>query len=203
LSTKTENSLTDQQLVNRVLRGDSNAFSAIIKNTEALVAQIVFKMIANVEERKDIVQDIYLKAYKNLCDFRFQSKLSTWIAQISYNTCFNYLQKKKAILPGNLHHQDDSDEEKLEYLKTSSSALINISEHRIIQKELSKILTREIENLSPVYKTLITLYHNEEMTYEEIATITQLPAGTVKSYLFRARRSLKESILSKYKREEL
>ncbi|MES1222193.1 MAG: sigma factor-like helix-turn-helix DNA-binding protein, partial [Bacteroidota bacterium] len=59
------------------------------------------------------------------------------------------------------------------------------------------------ENLSPIYKTLITLYHNEEMSYEEIRIITGLPEGTVKSYLFRARKALKESILNKYKMEEL
>jgi len=61
----------------------------------------------------------------------------------------------------------------------------------------------EIEKLSPVYKTMITLYHHEDLSYEEIAQITELPAGTVKSYLFRARKSLKESILAKYKKDEL
>ena len=145
------------------------------------MAQIVFKMITDVEERKDIVQDIYMKTYKNLSGFRFQSKLSTWIAQISYNTCFNYLQKKKTVLPGNLYHEFESDEETLDYINTSSTGLMNITEYSIAQKELSKILTAEIENLSPVFKTLITLYHNEEMTiYQEIATITEIARGNSK-----------------------
>ncbi len=95
LDAKHENDLTDQQLVNIVLSGDTNAFGTIIKKTERLVAQIVFKMINNPEERKDIAQDIYLKAFKNLSGFKFEAKLSTWIARIAYNSCLNYLEKRK------------------------------------------------------------------------------------------------------------
>ncbi|MBK5273133.1 MAG: RNA polymerase sigma factor, partial [Bacteroidia bacterium] len=73
----------------------------------------------------------------------------------------------------------------------------------IRQKELSAILKTEIEKLSPVYKTLITLYHNEELSYEEIEQITSLPAGTIKSYLFRARKTLKNNLLLNYKKTDL
>ncbi len=184
-----------------VLRGDRNAFSLIIKNTETLVAQIVFKMISVAEDRKDIAQDIYMKAFKNLSGFKFQSKLSTWIAQISYNTCLNYLEKKKLILVDNFYSEEETDEEPLYFMNSYSST--NITENIIHKRELSKILASEIEMLSPVYRTLITLYHNEELSYEEISTITQLPEGTVKSYLFRARKTLKENLLSKYEKEEL
>ncbi|MBK5271829.1 MAG: hypothetical protein JJE22_12530 [Bacteroidia bacterium] len=75
MNNKSGNNLADQQLVKKVLGGDTQAFGVIIKNTERLVAQIVFKMISNAEERKDIAQDIYLKAYSKLPGFKFQSKL--------------------------------------------------------------------------------------------------------------------------------
>jgi RNA polymerase sigma factor (sigma-70 family) len=200
LNTKTENSLTDQQLVNAVLRGDTASFSIIIKNTEALTAQIVFKMISYPEDRKDIAQDVYLKAFAKLSGFRFQSKLSTWIAQIAYNTCLNYLQKKKLVFPDN-KYPDKSDEEFLEAI--SIKPFHDEVENEISKKELTGILRAEIDNLPPVQKTLITLYHNEELSYEEIARITELPEGTVKSYLFRARKALKENLLKQYKKEEL
>jgi RNA polymerase sigma-70 factor (ECF subfamily) len=192
--------LSDKSLVDKVLRGETGAFAAVIKNTEALTAQIVFKMISNAEDRKDIAQDIYLKVFNKLSAFRFESKLSTWIAQIGYNTCLSYLEKKKLVLPGNF--QDD-ETDVLELLSNRSNAQHNETEKVISKKELSVILRTEIENLPPVYKTLITLYHNEDMSYEEIAEIVQLPQGTVKSYLFRARKMLKENLLSKYKKEEL
>jgi RNA polymerase sigma-70 factor (ECF subfamily) len=92
-----------------VLSGDKQAFGLIMTNTERLVAQIVFKMISHPEERKDIAQHIYLKVYKKLPGFKFQSKLSTWIAQISYNTCLDHLRKKKLILPGFFHEEHKAD----------------------------------------------------------------------------------------------
>ena len=95
---KHEDSQEYQYLVKRVLHGDTNAFSTI-KNTEGLVTQIVYKMIPNSEDRKDIAQEVYLKTFQNLKSFRFQSKISTWIAQITYNTCLNFLDKKNLYFP--------------------------------------------------------------------------------------------------------
>jgi len=199
--TQTDNS-TDQYLVDKVLRGDTKVFEIIIKNTKGLVAQIVFKMVYNPEDRKDLAQDVFLKAFKDLSGFRFQSKLSTWIGQITYNTCLNYLEKKKLVLIND--DENDTHEESLETInKTINRDLVNVTESLILKKELSEILKCEIEMLSPIYKTLITLYHNEELTYEEIAQITKLPEGTVKNYLFRARKVLKERLLLKHKKEEL
>ena len=199
-----ENKEADKYLVGRILGGDTNAFSAIIKNTEGLVTQIIFKMIKRAEDRKDIAQDIYLKAFKNLPGFRFQSKLSTWMAQIAYHTCLSFLEKKKEFLfeqPQRIwrNGEDSTDPVGDEFFLS----LFNQTEHDIFQRELNEILKSEIESLSPVYQTLIALFHNEELTYEEIARVTQLPEGTVKNYLFRARKSLKDKLLRKYKTKEL
>jgi RNA polymerase sigma factor (sigma-70 family) len=200
---KIEISLTDQTLVEKVISGDTKTFKTIIKNTEGLVAQIVFKMIPNNEDRKDIAQDVYLKVFQNLRSFRFQSKLSTWVAQISYNICLNYLEKKKLVFPGNISNGNLPDDDALEILSNRNQLLKNDSEDLLFQKDLSEILKSEIENLSPVYKTLITLYHNEELSYAEIAQITELPEGTVKNYLFRARKELRDNILLNYNKGAL
>ncbi len=108
---KDGNSLTDQTLVEKVLRGETSTFSIIIRNTERLVAQIVFKMIPNIEDRKDIAQDVYLKAFQKLNSFKFQSKLSTWVGQIAFNTCLNYLEKKKIVLLGNTINENETNVE--------------------------------------------------------------------------------------------
>jgi RNA polymerase sigma-70 factor (ECF subfamily) len=200
----TGNNFTDRQLVERVLGGDNPAFALIIKDTERMVAQIVFKMIGNPEDRKDIAQDIYLKAFKKLGSFRFESKLSTWIAQISYNTCMDYLRKKKLILAGNIFEENENgiDMPGITNIRSLADPGIETNDF-ILKKDLSAILKTEIEKLSIVYKTLISLYHNEELSYEEIGQITGLPAGTVKSYLFRARKTLKDNLLLSYKKEDL
>lgn len=199
----TENNLTDHSLVEKVLSGDTNTFSIIISNTERLVAQIVFKMIVNDEDKKDIAQDIYLKTYQKLKTFNFQSKLSTWIGQIAYNTCLNHLEKKKLILLDSFYSDHETDDEKLEKLSGNKNSQNSDVENLFFNTELSQILKNEIDKLAPLYKTLITLFHNEELSYAEIAQITELPQGTVKNYLFRARKILKESLLQNYIKEEL
>lgn len=203
MNLKDENSLTEQPLVDKVLRGDTNAFSTIIKNTEGLVAQIIFKMIANADDRKDIGQDIYLKTFQKLGSFKFQSKLSTWIGQIAYNTCINYLEKKKLVLLDHDNNDNSSTDEALEKLNNKIEPGYNETEKLMHRKELTKILQIEIDKLPSVYKTLITLYHNENLSYSEIAEITGMPEGTIKNYLFRARKNLRNNLLLTYKKEVL
>ena len=191
-STETGNSERDKYLVAKVLSGNTSAFATIINNTEYLVAQIVCKMICNAEDRKDLAQEIYLKVYKNLKGFRFQSRLSTWVAQIAYNACLDQLRKKQ-LVPGEL--TNDEEEDNRGYLEETTFL--------IEQKELVSILNKGIQQLPPVYQTLITLYHKEEMSYAEITEITGLPEGTVKSYLFRARKTLKETLALNYQKEDI
>jgi RNA polymerase sigma factor (sigma-70 family) len=189
-------SSTDQYLVDQVLKGDQQAFARIVRQTEGLVAQIVFKMIPAPGDRPDIVQDVYLKAFRNLSGFRFNAKLSTWLGKITYNTCLHYLEKKKLAFLPDTNEQDDE--------PVNRSLSQNDVEKLLSGKELASILGSAIKMLSPpIYQTLITLYHQEELTYAEIGEITSLPEGTVKNYLFRARKSLKEDLLSRYKKEEL
>ncbi|RFS17901.1 RNA polymerase sigma factor [Emticicia sp. C21] len=201
MNTIRENNVSDQVLVGRVLGGDTNAFRLIMKNTEGLVGQIVFKMVKNPADRKDIAQDIYLRTFQKLNTFQFQSKLSTWIGQIAYNSCLGYLEKKKLVLLDSVN--DEEENEILEKLNYAIDPFVSETESIFFKQELSAILKIEIDKLSPIYKTLITLYHNEELSYAEITEITQLPEGTVKSYLSRARKLLKDNLLLTYKKEAL
>jgi RNA polymerase sigma-70 factor (ECF subfamily) len=195
---------TDQLLVERVLSGDRQAFGIIVKNTENLVARIVFELIKNEGDRKDIAQDIYVKAFQKLSGFKFQARLSTWIGQISYNACIDHLRKKKLLLAANISEEcEGSENDVLDVMSSAIGLVAGSADCIVVEKDISEIVVAEIEKLSPIYKTLITLYHNEELRYDEIGQITGLPAGTVKSYLFRARRELKNNLLLKYTKEEL
>lgn len=194
------NNRADHILVNKVLSGDNTAFSIIISNTERLVAQIVFKMIPNEEDKKDIAQDIYLKTFHKLGTFKFQSKLSTWVGQIAYNTCLNYLEKRKLVLLSDFQAQDTKYEQ---LLNSKTESKYYATENICFKNELTQVLKIETDKLPPLYKTLITLYHNEELSYAEIEQITELPEGTIKSYLFRARKILKDNLLKNYKKEHL
>lgn len=192
--------LTDRQLVDLVLRGDMHAFSNLVEMTQGLVAHIVYRLIQNEEDRKDVAQDIYLKVYQHLRHFKFQSRLSTWVGQIAYNTCLSRLQKKQLAI----YEPPVQDAEASEDIPGARSfPVTEESDQVLLRKELQGLLAAEIARLPPLYQTLIALYHQEELSYSEIARITGLPEGTVKSYLFRARRQLKDSMLSMYKKEKL
>lgn len=178
---------SDKLLVEKVLSGNTQAFAIVVKSTERLVAQIVRKMVAHEEDQKDLVQIIYLKAYQSLSSFKFQCKLSTWIGTIAYNQTINFLEKKKIPL---------SDIDDLHEDSTFNSENI---EKEIFRKETVQMLEYEIGKLPPLYQTLISLYHLEELPTKEIAAITNLPEGTIKSYLSRARKILKNRLEKNYK----
>ena len=195
---------TDQQLVALVLRGNTAAFGQIVQRTQGLVTQMVFKMIRHPADRPDVAQEVYLKVFKNLAGFKFQAKLSTWVGQIAYNTCLHYLEKKQLVLVDLSEQKPDGSSEEG---RSPPVALVAGPDYdpetALFDKDLASILSIAIEQLSPLYRTLISLYHQQEMSYEEIAQITSLPDGTVKNYLFRARKMLKQYLLASYQRDDL
>lgn len=185
----------DQQVVERVLRGDKKAFGAIIAMTERLVTQIIFKMVRSAEDRKDIVQEVYLKTFKNLSNFKFQAKLSTWIGHIAYNTSLNYLKRKKQAIICTVDAETNMEEAVAKLAQKNLDPYTNEIEQHLFNKELGISLAAELDRLPPLYKTLITLFHHEDLSCTEISDITGLPEGTVKNYLFRARKMLRNSLL--------
>ncbi|HMJ45725.1 MAG TPA: sigma-70 family RNA polymerase sigma factor [Ferruginibacter sp.] len=179
----------DTLLVTAVLKGDMGAFKKLISLYEKLVVSIVFKMIGRVEDCEDICQDVFLKVYEKLAAFRFQSKLSTWIGSIAFNTCVNFLQKRKAILMDDIIGVNYTEEEQPVNLPVMETG--NNPGEQLEDKERHALLQKGIENLSLIQKTVLQLFHQNEMSLQEISAITTLPVSTIKSHLFRARKHLK------------
>jgi len=204
MSNPPTSSVTDQQLVAQVLGGNTAAFGQIVKRTEGLVTQLVFKLIRHPADRPDIAQEVYLKVFKNLAGFKFQAKLSTWVGQIAYNTCLHYLEKKQLVL---LDPAESAPDDAAEAGRRAPPSLVAgpdaDPEAALFGHDLAGILGTAIEQLPPLYRTLVSLYHQQELSYEEIAQITSLPDGTVKNYLFRARKQLKQQLLARYHRDDL
>lgn len=185
----------DKTLIETILAGRTERFAEIIRQYQRLVSHIVYRMIPASADREDICQEIFLLVFQHLNAFQFESKLSTWIGRIAYNHCLNYLARKKIPLWADLLPGD-------EFIETPATA--NPSpEEWLTQQDRSERLQQEIEQLPPQWRTILTLYHVDEMKYHEISRIMGMPEGTVKSYLFRARRLLKQRLTAKYKFEEL
>ncbi len=185
----------ERELVKRILTGDSRAFTEFVLQYQRLVSHIVFRMVANEADREDLCQDVFLGLYRNLAGFRFQSKMSTWVARVTYFRCLNYLEKKKTPLFEDICGED----------QTIADVAGNgeLPDEFAVSQDIAGRLREEIDKLPVHYRTVLTLYHLDEMSYQEITKITDLPKGTVKSYLFRARRLLKQRLEAQYGAEGL
>lgn len=182
---------SDRELADLVLQGEREAFRVIMERTEKLVIHIISGMVPVREDREDLAQDVYLKAFRHLSGFRYEAKLSTWIARITYNACVNHLRKKRLPLV------DPAISEAIDAPDDAGDPFALLSE-----RQLAGILQQAVARLSPLLSTLITLYHQAGLGISDIAHITGLPDGTVKSYLYRARKQLQQHLLTIYQNKE-
>jgi RNA polymerase sigma-70 factor (ECF subfamily) len=174
--------MNDSELISQILNGNMNAFTFLVNRYQKLVVHITGRLIQRQDELEDICQEVFMKVFQNLSKYRNESKLSTWIATIAYNMSINYLRKFKK---GDEVNPDDS------------AALRNLTDYRSDEFEkadLHRYIRDQIELLPVQYRTVLTLFHLEEFSYQEIEQITGMPEGTIKSYLFRAKAILKEKL---------
>jgi RNA polymerase sigma-70 factor (ECF subfamily) len=185
----------DALLVRAVTGGNTEAFKKLVHQYERLVCSIVFKMIDQKQDREDICQEVFIKVYDKLPHFLFQSRLSTWIGNIAFNHSVNFLKKKKLVLLEDLGSKAGSGEENFTEISFEPKDADMTPDERLLNKEKKGLLGQRIESLPLIQKTILQLFHREEMSLEEIATITALPINTVKSHLFRARKTLKNEMV--------
>jgi RNA polymerase sigma factor (sigma-70 family) len=174
----------DRMLVSRILGGDMQAFRLLIEQNERLVLHMISKLVDAAEEREEICQDVFLKVYDKLGDFAFQSRLSTWIATIAYRQAINHLRKKQ------IKFSEIPDER----IFNNRAVEFENPESILEEKDIEQYILNLVEQLPAQYKSVLLLYHVEHMNYQEIGEITGMPEGTVKNYLFRARKLLKEKV---------
>ena len=174
--------MNDSELVSQIINGNRNAFTFLVNRYQKLVVHITGRLIQRQEELEDVCQEVFINVFRHIGKYRSESKLSTWIATIAYNTSINHLRKHR----------------KWEALNPDeSAALRNLTDFKSENYEtadLNRYIKEQIELLPVQYRAVVTLFHLEEFSYHEIEQITGMPEGTVKSYLFRAKALLKEKL---------
>lgn len=175
----------DNEIINRVLQGEQAQYAELVKRYQSFVFTIVLRYTPNREDAEEIAQDVFVKAYRSLADFRGESKFSTWLYTIVTTTCITFLRKKK--LP--VHSLDN--EHIFEVADNQNSAF---RANQVEQKSKVQVINDAIKLLSVDDARIITLFYQAEQSLEEIGRIIGVDPNTAKVKLHRARQRLKEKM---------
>jgi RNA polymerase sigma factor (sigma-70 family) len=183
----TEKAQRDYELVRLAVdKGDQMAFTELMGLYKDTIYFMLVKMTGNVDDAEDLTLEAFGKAFKNIAQYTPDYAFSTWLFKIASNNCIDFMRKKKKNVLANENYEDIS--ESYHVQKMSSQGLD--PEENLIKSQKIQLMRQLVEKLKPRYKKLIQLRYFEEYSYEEICQELDLPLGTVKAQLFRAREFL-------------
>ena len=177
----------DQQLVERVQRGDKAAFDLLVVQYQRKIFRLLSRLIRDAAEIEDVAQEAFIKAYRALPNFRGDSAFYTWLYRIAINTAKNYLVSQGRRAPTSTQ----SDVEDAETFDDGDHLRdLNTPDSMLVTKQVGDAVNRAIDQLPEDLRTAIVLRELEGLSYEEIAESMQCPIGTVRSRIFRAREAI-------------
>jgi RNA polymerase sigma-70 factor (ECF subfamily) len=177
----------EEVLVQRAARGDEDAFAVLLNRYKGMMYSMAYRLMRDPGRAEDMAQESFIKAYAALPGFRGQSKFSSWLYRICYNTCISELRKRKPEV------------ELDEAMAVETEGPVEAYRTKGIQE----VVQDEVRKLPADYRAAITLYHFNGLSYEEIAQMTRKPMGTVKAHIHRARAVLKTRLLERVGWENL
>lgn len=183
----------DYQLVDEALEhGSQKAYAALMENHKDSLYYMIFKMVNNPYEAEDLTIEAFGKAFRNLADFSKDYAFSTWLYSIAANNCIDYLRKKHLKFVFMDDTYEDEDHERQPFSNIPDGTLS--PEEKLCRKEADLLLRKYVGMLKQEHRELIEMRYFQELSYEEMAAQLQIPLGTVKSRLFKAKDKLQEII---------
>lgn len=189
--------LPDADVVALAQQGRDAAFRELVRRYERPVFSLIFRMVRDRELAEDLAQDTFVKILNNIDRYRPEFKLSSWLFKIANNVAIDYLRKRQVptvSMDGSPHAAtpDAVESSRFEIADPQETALAEME-----SRELGTAIEKAIAALRPEYRACIMLRHVEDRSYEEIAATLDLPLGTVKTYIHRARHELREALENK------
>lgn len=181
----------DQQLVERVQRGDKRAFDLLVTKYQRKLGRLLSRFIRDPSEVEDVTQEAFIKAYRALPGFRGDSAFYTWLYRIGINTAKNHLVALGRRAPTST----ELDAEEAENLDSGEQLRdLNTPENQMMSRQVGDAVNQTLQELPEELRMALTLREIEGLSYEEIATVMQCPVGTVRSRIFRAREAVAEKL---------
>lgn len=176
----------ERKIIQKAQAGDAQAFSELVLTYQRFVYNLALRALGSPDEAQDAAQEAFLRAWLSLDGFRGESRFSTWLYRVTLNLCLN----RRPRLRRDLASLAVDDQEALPGEDDNPSQLIESREQRVF-------LHAQIEKLPETYRLLITMRYQQELSYEEMADLLNIPLGTVKTGLFRAKNQLKKALLER------
>ncbi|MEO5563661.1 MAG: RNA polymerase sigma factor [Chitinophagaceae bacterium] len=184
--------LNDNEIISQVLGGDQQAYATLVSRYQRYVFTLTLRFMKSREDAEEVSQDIFIKAYRSLADFRRESKFSTWLYTIVNTTCITFLRKKRL----ETHSLDNEN-----VFEAANSLDSGMRANQVEQKSRVAMVNKAINLLSPDDAEVITLFYQSEQTLEEIARILGIEPNTAKVRLHRARTRLKQKMETHFAQE--
>jgi len=186
---------SDRELITEVLNGNENLFYFLVRRYEKQILNYIYRLVKQREEAEDLAQETFTKAFFALRQYDHTYEFSTWLFRIALNVCRDYFRRRKiAFFSLNTPVGEEEETEWGELIEQNS---FPDPDGELDNRELRRELEKAIDHLPLKFKEVIVLRHLEGLSYSDISEITNLPAGTVKTYLHRARKKLQKE-LKKY-----
>lgn len=182
----------ERAFIARAKQGDVEAFGELILQHEKIVYHVTLRMLRHEEDAKDISQEVFLKAFKNIGNFDERSAFSTWLYRIAVNTSIDEIRRRRGKQTDSLEQELESERGRMR--KQVADGEETPEEHLLRQEKAAEI-RQALDMLSPEHKAVLILRDIQGFSYEEIAEIIELPLGTVKSRISRARNQCKAELL--------
>ncbi len=186
--------LSDNDLIAQIRAGQSRRYALLVDRHKDKAFTLAVRLVGDRRDAEELVQDAFVRVYRSLDSFRGEAKFSTWFYRIVYNLCMTRISRRR----GQPKHIDVEHDELMDSLVDDDEQLID---EKMGNDELATMLKEELETMPDRFKSVITLFYVQEMSYEEICETMQLPLGTVKTNLFRARNELRKRMLVRLKGE--
>ncbi len=179
----------DQVLIKKILEGEKSSFEDLMKKYNKKVFGFIYRMVRDEEVAIELTQDFFIKIYNLLSRYNFEYKFYTWAYRICYNLVIDYIRKNQA-------HVDslDGDSVSSKQLVESKNYIKEDGFDNLIKSEMNEYVWKMVDSIQVKYKELILLRYFQGLKYDEIAEITNLPIGTVKNRIFKAKEILKMEI---------
>lgn len=177
----------DRALVDAVLARKPGAFDRLVREYQGLCWRVVDRMVRHPDDTRELCQEVFLRIHQTLHQYRGESALKSWVAQVAYSVAKRHLERKRIPIAEAFEGDDGLS-------LTDRVADATDLEASMAEEEIGSLLHAAIEALPPLQRTVLTLYHLDEMPIGEIAKMTGIAEGTIKSHLFRSRRRLREIV---------